>query len=281
MSDDVFHTMPTGETVEVAQPSTEADPQGDVAEGTGASESVESEQQAAERIVQERQVRQRRAQHNQRAAFERLARERDEFKAALLSQVEQRRAPEPVQAPVDRAPRRDDFSTWEEYEDARLDWRFELKTKATQEKQARELANYLQHAQRQQQDEQLTSAHGQRVAEFAKAVPDFAEVTDRDDVEIPNAAAEAIKNMPNSPQIVYAIGRDETLAHRMRDMTATQQAAFVGQLSAALMYQRPQVSKAPAPGVPVGGRSSPSPSLETANYDEFVKLRRKQIAARR
>lgn len=279
MSDDVLHTMPTSGTVEVGQPSTEA-PEG-VAEGTGASETVaETEQQAAERIVQERQVRQRRAQQNQRAAFERLARERDEFKNALLAQTDYRRQPE-AQPTAERAPKREDFATWEEYEDARVDWRVETKGRKFQEQQANEVAQYLRQAQRQQQDEQLTSAHVQRVADFARAVPDFADVTDRDDVIIPDVAAEAIKNMPNSPQIVYAIGRDETLAHRMHGMTPTQQAAFVGQLSAALMQRNPQVSKAPAPGTPVSGRSSPAPTLENANYDEFVKLRRKQIASRR
>jgi hypothetical protein len=105
-------------------------------------------------------------------------------------------------------------------------------------------------------------------------------VTDRDDIIVPPDAADAIKNVPNGPEVIYAMGKEPALAQRLQSMTPNQQAAFVGQLSAALLMRPAQVSKAPAPGKPVGGNSSPVTDLSKMPYDDFVKARRKQIAAR-
>ena len=286
MSDEIFHqapTAPAAESAAVVQPSTEVIQQ-DNAEGTGASEQVaETEQQAAERIVQERRVRQQRAAKNQEAAFRRLADKNDALTAALMDAV---RKGTPQQAPVadntDKAPRREDFETWEAYEDARVDWRVETKARQANEKQVRELAQLLERSQREQQQTSLITQHAQRNAEFAKYVPDFADVTDRPDVEVPGPASEAIMELPNSPAVLYAIGKDPSLAEAMHGMRPFQQAAFVGQISAALMQRSPQVSQAPPPGTPVGSRSSAPLTLETATkYEDFVRIRRNQIAQKR
>lgn len=284
MADDILHQGPTAEVapVEEVQPSTEAPNEG-VADGTGApAQEQETEAQAAERIVQERRVRQQRAAKNQEAAFARLAAKNDELTRALMEAVK-RGSPQQSQpeAPADKAPSREDFDSWEAYEDARVEYKLEQKLAKQTEKQAKELAELIQRSQAQQREQSLHSEHVQRTVEFARSVPDFEAVTDRDDIEVPPAAVEAIKSVPNGPAVVYAMGRDPSLAYRLQNMGPTQQAAFVGQISASLMQRNLEVSQAPAPGKPVGTRSASAPTLETANYDEFVKLRRKQIAARR
>lgn len=281
MSDDILHQAPMAPAAtpaEVVQPSTEvAQPSG--TEGTGASEQVaETEAQAAERIVKERQIRQQRAAKNQEAAFRRLADKNDALTAALMDAV---RKGTPQQTPVvdntDKAPRREDFDTWEAYEDARVDWRVETKARQANEKQVRELAQLLERSQREQQQTSLITQHAQRNTEFAKHVPDFADVTDRPDVEIPGPASEAIMELPNSPAVLYAIGKDPSLAEAMHNMRPFQQAAFVGQISAALMQRSPQISQAPPPGTPVGSKSTSTPSLATASYADYVKMRRKGV----
>ena len=286
MSDEIFHQAPTAPAAEpaaVGQPSTEvAQPSG--TEGTGASEQVaETEAQAAERIVKERQIRQQRAARNQESAFRRLAEKNDALTAALMEAV---RKGTPQQATVadntDKPPRREDFDTWEAYEDARVDHRVEMKARQANEKQVRELAQLLERSQREQQQTSLITQHAQRNAEFARAVPDFADVTDRPDIDIPGPASEAIMELPNSPAVLYVIGKDPSLAEAMHSMRPYQQAAFVGQISAALMQRSPQVSQAPPPGTPVGSRSSAPLTLETATkYEDFVRIRRNQIAQKR
>ena len=90
---------------------------------------------------------------------------------------------------------------------------------------------------------------------------------------IPAAASEAIMSMPNSPAVLYAIGKDPELALQMQQLSPAQQAAFVGQVSASLMYRPPQVSKAPPPGTPVGGRGSATSQPTTASeyFDQITK----------
>lgn len=283
MSDDLLQVIPApaqDNNAEAAQqPSSEAQ-QPAPQDGTGASTVAETDAEKAERIVQERKARQERARRNQEAAMRRLAQERDEFKAALLDVTRKglpAAQPQQVAQPKDGPPRREDFQTWEEYEDARVDWRVETKAREREEK----LVQQLHHAQRAQQQQALMESHAQRNEQFAQQVPDFEEVTARDDIIVPDVAGEAIMSLPNGPEVLYAIGKMPQIAAHLHTLTPAQQAAFVGQLSASLMYRPPQVSKAPPPGTPVGGKATTAERLEDADYDTFVKIRRKQIAARR
>lgn len=283
MSDEILHQGPTGpapEPAEVAQPSTEATEV--AADGTGApaQEVAETEAQAAERIVQERKVRQERARRNQEAAFQRLAKERDEYRQIALEAARNRVAPQAPAPAEEGPPSRDKYERWEDYEAALVAYQVDQKLSAHQKKQAAEVAAAMERIQREQHQQTLIQSHAARNAEFAKQVPDFDEVTARDDIEISEAASESIMSVPNGPAVLYEIGRQPELAERMARMTPYQQAAFVGQISASLMARTPQVSKAPAPGTPVGGKSPAPTRLEDLPYDEFVKARRKQIAAR-
>lgn len=291
MSDDILHqgaTVPATPNAEEVQPSQTPEAEGQQAEGTGASETKpgETEQQAAERIVQERKVRQERARRNKEAAFNRLRSERDQLQQVVMDMA-RRNAGGPQdqgqqQRPQDAPPKREDYATWEQYEDARIDWRAERKAMEAAARRDYEMQSRMAEARRQQFDSQLTQAHVERVEKFAQAVPDFADVTDRDDIVIPEVAAEAIKSAPNSPEILYAIGRDPQIAARLHGMSPAQQAMFVGQLSAAMALRTQEVSRAPEPGKPVAGKSSPVTSLSDAtSYDDFVKVRRKQISGRR
>lgn len=284
--DDVLHQAPTAPAAEpiaeVVQPSTE----GAVApaEGTGVSGQVaETPEQQQQRESRERQEREETARRNQRAAWERVTRQRDEAIETALALArkamgQQEQAPQ-VPQPAG-PPRVDQFERYEDYEAARIAWMVDQRVQQRDAQRQAELAQRVAQAQQQSYQEQLARDHGERVAKFAKQVPDFDRVVDRDDIVVPDHASEAIMNLPNGPQILYAIGQDPSLAGRMHRMTPLQQAAFVGQISAALAAQGPQISKAPAPGEPVSGKSTAPVTLENASYDEFVKIRRRQIAQR-
>lgn len=282
MSDEILHQVPVpaADSAEVVQPSTEA-PQG-VVDGTGASApAAETEQQVAARNQEAAKLR---AVRNNRAMIERLARERDEYRQIALEAARRNTQP-PVQsqpaASPDAPPSRDKYERWEDYEKALVEHAVDQKLKAHTARQVQEAQAAMQRIQQQQYEQQLVGGHAARVAEFASRVPDFEEVTARDDIHIPGPASEAIMSLPNSPAVLYAIGQSPALAEQMQRLSPTQQATYVGQIAAALMYRPQQVSQAPAPGNPVGGKSTGAPTLETADYDTFVKMRRKQIAARR
>lgn len=286
MTDEVLHQAPTApaadSNAEAVQPRTE----GAVApaEGTGASEPVaETPEQQQQRESHERRQREETAQRNQRAAWERVTRQRDEAIETALALARkamggQEQTPS-VQQP-NGPPQVEQFGRYEDYEAARIAWLVDQRVQQRDAQRQAELAQRVAQAQQQSYQEQLARDHEERVAKFAKQTPDFDKVVDRDDIVVPDHASEAIMNLPNGPEILYAIGHDPTLAGRMHRMTPLQQAAFVGQISAALAAQGPQISKAPAPGEPVSGKSTAPVTLESASYDDFVKIRRRQIAQR-
>lgn len=275
MTDEIFHQMPApaAEPAEVVQPSTEA-PQG-VADGTGVSApAAETEQQVAAREQEAAAIR---AKRNNRAMIERLARERDEYRQIALEAARRNTQPPPqVQAPAeapDAPPSRDKFERWEDYEAALVSHQVDQKLKAHQARQVEEVKTAMERMQREQYAQGLISAHVARTEEFARHVPDFEEVTAREDIIIPPTASEAIMGLPNSPAVLYAIGQSPELAATMQRLPPAQQAAYVGQISASLMYRQPQVSKAPPPGAPVGGRGSAQsePTTASAYYDQITR----------
>lgn len=277
MSDDILHQAPTAPAADlaaVAQPSAVSE-----ADGTGAP-AQEAESAAAERIVQERKVRQERARRNQEAAFQRLAKERDEYRQIALEAARRNSAPSQPVVDENAPPSRDKYERWEDYEAALVAHQVDQKLSVHQRKQAEAVAQAMERMQREQHTQALASAHAERVAQFARSVPDFEEVTSRDDLTFSAEASEAIMSVPNNGRLLYEFGRDDALYARFSRLTPTQQATFIGQMSASLM-QAPRVSKAPAPGTPVGGKSPASGRLEDMSYEDFVKARRKQIAARR
>lgn len=278
MSDDILHQAPTGPapSAEVAQPSTEA-PTG-VAEGTGASEqAAETEQQRQARASQAGRDLAERRKQNQQNAFMRLQQQNEELTRALIARQQPQAAP---QVPSDDAPKRESFDSYEAWIEAKAEYRADKRATETVMKQLQQVASEAQRVQRQQEGHALLQQHVSRVGAFAKQTPDFDSVTDRDDVVIPSFASEEIASMEDGPAILYAIGRDPSIAMQLQQMAPRQQARYLGQLSASLRLRPPQVSQAPAPGTPVGGKSSAAPSLENADYDTFVKMRRAQIAKR-
>ncbi len=254
---------PTPAIVEGSQPD-------QITDGTGAPEQVaETPEQIAEKSANERKEK---ARANRESYVRRLERDRDRAMdlAADLARQRSQVAPQAVTPPSDsKPPRREDFQTWEDYEDARVDYRFEQRAQKDAAKQGEEFTQLLTKAQQEHQEQQLQGAHMQRVADFARTVPDFEDVTDREDVVIPRAAADAIRHMPNSPLLLYAIGKEPELAERLQRMNPTQQAAFVGQISAVLSQRPANVSKAPAPGTPVGRGGSPETSLSGSTQDQY------------
>jgi hypothetical protein len=279
MSNEVqMPAMPPEPAAEVVQPSTQVTPTGETAEGTGASEPAaeESEADRAARLVKEDKVRRERAQKNQRQAYERLQRERDEYRQIALAAAQRNtQPPSPPPAEVaDAAPKRDQFDSYEDW--VRADSRYVARKEAEDafERRMRSAAEQMSAVQAQHTEQSVAAGHFQRAQEFAKVATDFADVTDRDDIVIPPAASHAIQRMQDGPALLYAMGRDPAIAHRLNTMEPAEQLVYLGTLSAALR-RPPQISKAPPPGQTVSGRSdgSKTPRDIDAYYEQVRKRR--------
>jgi hypothetical protein len=276
MSDDILHTGPAAAPAEAVQPSNVAPA---TPEGTGASEpAAETDQQRQERLSTAGRDLAAARKQNQAAAYARhLQKQNDELQRALLDVVKQR-APEPAKADDDGPPDPEKFPRIEDY------WKAVARHESRDEfkQQLETLAKQAQAAQVEQQERQVTQAFFERMSRFAGGNPDFHEAVQNDSVVVPKPACEEIIRMHDGPEIMLAIHREPGIAEKLHGMGPGEQKVYLGKLSAFLQNRPPQVSQAPAPGTPVTGKSSATLTPETAtNYDDFVKVRRKQIAARK
>lgn len=275
MSDVQMPAMPP-EAAEVVQPDTQVTPQGEAADGTGASEqAAETEEQLLERQREGERARRERAKRNQQQAFERLQRERDEFKQALLEQVRTRQQPE-APKPQNQAPSRDfnpetgrPFDSYDEFLAAQTAHIAEKKAEAALARRLQEAQEHFSRQQQEQYAQQVIQGHAQRVQEYAKADPEFAKLTDRDDIEVPPVAAQTILQMQNGPAILKEIGKNPAIADHLARMGREETIAYLGELSGYLRTRPPQITKAPPPGQTVGGRSDGTKDPRSMTRDEY------------
>jgi hypothetical protein len=202
-------------------------------------------------------------------------RERDYWKlqaeARLRAEQEAQQpqvTPEPV-IPSSPAPRQEDFETYEQYDEALFDWRY-------QQRVARETV------QRQQEDrkraEREYAEHVRSWAEQgAEKYPDFSQVALKEPRDggpsITPYMAGAIQDSPMGHEVAYYPKE----AAKIAQLSPIAQVREIGRLE--IKVQTPQqreTTKAPTPTSPVGGKESPSVKLEDMTYEEYKAYRMKQ-----
>lgn len=265
---------PATEPAEVApQAETQVDPapEAPASETPAADETEEQRKQReseAARVLQEKRERNRIAAEKrvEQKAWQKIA-------ETLAAQLAQGKAAPQAEAPkVDAAPKRDDFTDWDDYQRALA--RYEARQELRQElDRQREEAS---RAAQEQEFRRVDAEHGMRNREFAKQVPDFVDVTDRDDIIVPGPASEAIKRLPNSSAVIYTIGHNPEIAYRLQQMPPMEQTLVVGQLSAWLASQTPRLSNAAPAGKTVGAKPSPSDDLPE-DTDAYMKAANKKF----
>lgn len=224
---------------------------------SGTSETVaETEEQQQERkLVEEKQ----RGERAKRSIQKRFSEYSDALKSkdqqiAQLVQAVTGRSQAPAQQ-QDAAPSREQFNTYEDYIEARSAYKAE---KAAESR----LVAILTEAQKQSdvvsQQSRVQQVEGQfqkNLTAFEAKTPDFREVVDRDDIQIPDEAVAAIKMLPDSGPILYALGKNPELAGQLWQHQGNpyMQTYVLAQIAAAAKSS-PQISNAPRAGTPVGAR---------------------------
>lgn len=167
----------------------------------------------------------------------------------------------------DEGPKRDQFASDAEYEQARVDYRVDLKLK---EKDAKE-AEVKQNERREKTIKDFKS----RQEAFVKEKPDYAEKLEAAEVVVSNEVRDMIVDSDFGPQILYHFADHPEEAERIRDMTAAGAARAFGKLEARFEKEKaPQgaskseakevsapkveISKAPAPITPLKGANAPA-----------------------
>lgn len=225
--------------------------------------------------------------HRQMKEAEEFARERDrhaavaEARAAELQRrIEELEGKKSGSAPEKdaKAPKPEDFKTVAEYADALTEYKLEQK-----------LAKYREEALKQQQKahvERAQSEFAERIAKAMKDIPDYADVVEQADDNVPPHMAQYIVESDLGPLLGYHLAKHPDVLERLSKLSPVRAVAELGKLEATL-EKKPEekkpvireVSRAPAPISPLEGKSAPvtkDPSQMT-----FAELRAHREAERK
>ena len=213
-------------------------------------------------LAKERAKAERKAE---RLGYERARREVAE------SQLQQPRNEAPP--PADGEPTPDQFQTFTEYSKALARWevRQELRGLGERAQQMRETQTAQQRAAEVQQ----------KLAPAMEKYEDFDEVVFNERLPITEAMAEAALELGEvGHDVLYHLGTHPKEAERIAALGRVGQVREIDKIAQSLS-KPPEPTKAPPPIKPNEGTAPVEKRLDEASYDEFVKIRRRQIAAKR
>jgi hypothetical protein len=209
--------------------------------------------------------------------IDRLTRDKYRLQAELEVVRKQAPQPEPQQKPETGEPKADQFKSYEEYLDARAEWKAERRV----EKRLGELRETAQRQAGQAEQEKLQSQWEKRVSEALTTYDDFEEVALSPEVPISEPMMAAILRSPKGADVAYHLGKNHDLAAQIAALDPIGAAIRIGELAATLTRPTPKkTTGAPPPINPVGGRASTSTDPAQMTDAEFAKWRREQIKRR-
>lgn len=167
----------------------------------------------------------------------------------------------PVQA--EGPPKEDQFESYEDYEQARIDYAVEQRLRQEREVEQRTT---------------VFRTYEERAAKLRETAPDFDSVVGDPSLKITPLMAEVIRESDIGPQVAYHLGTNRSEAERIASLPPHRQAAELGRIEARLTEQpKPAATLKPIPPAPpqtVGGLSAGlTKSLDEMSYAEFVKAR--------
>ena len=275
MTDEVITTevvQPSEPIVEQTQEPVESDTTNE------APQVEETDEQKNERVQQEAAVKaEKRARGVQKRMDELTADKYAERKRAdalaeqnarILALLEQQK---PQQAVTSDAPQREQYA--DDFSFVRAEAAYVAKQEALQLIQQ---ANKVQQEQYQRmQAEQAARQEAQqfaaRLKEAEKTIPDYREVLEDADINLPPHVLSTIRQMNDGPLVAYHLAKNPDLAMQFSTTPPQMHGILLGQLSATLKTV-PQVSKAPPPGKPVVAKpgSSNEPPSDPDQYQAWA-----------
>lgn len=182
-------------------------------------------------------------------------------------------------------PKPENFKTVGDYTRALVKW---------EAKQAGQQSAENSAAERQQrQANQVIGQFVERQEAFMKATPDYEEVLESADFEVPPAAQRYLIESEAGPQLAYHLAKHPDVVTSLRKLSPARQIAELGKLEAKFEVKteaapagapapKNDVSKAPAPIQPLEAKSTPvQKKPEEMNFQELRQFRREQERAKR
>lgn len=266
-----------GESQEIVAPASQEVHQGEqpqapesAPETTEADAAEQPEEHKLPKGVQKRIDRLTREKYRHQAELEVARRE---LEALRNRQPEQR---QPTQS--EAAPKPEQFQSYEEYLEAKAEWRAEQKVSEVLRKQQESTKAQTAQAEHAK----LQKSWEERVEAASDAYDDFEEVALNPGVPISDAMMQSIVRSEKGADVAYYLGKNIAEASRIAQMDPISAAIRIGEIAATLA--RPQAKKttnAPPPINPVGARASVSKDPDKMSTAEWLAWRNEQVAKKR
>jgi hypothetical protein len=200
----------------------------------------------------------------ERRKREELRQERDVLRKLALEREPKPAQPEqPRQPQTTGEPTRDQFGTYEEFIEARAEWRADQRV----EKKFKEREDADRQRTEREQHEKASADFRKRMKETAKDLSDFDEVVGGITAEAPVAkvSADALDAAENPGRMLYHLATHPDEAERIASLPMGHQAREIVKLEGKLAASPIKPSKAPEPINPVGGKSAPGDDMPDPN----------------
>lgn len=251
---------------EVTEPEGE-EPESNEAEAKEDAATSDSEKQ------DEDKERERKGRRNRRTYDQRISQLTAQLREA---REELEKAQAKSSQPDDKPPKREDFDDYEEYVEAKAEYRA---VKAAEQRLAEAEAKRAEADKRSQYERQqqaFTEARETTFERGADLYDDFEEVASNEDLTISETMAAAILSSKKGAELWYYLGKNPELAEDIASMNDMQQVYELGRLEASLGTKK--ASNAPKPTKTVTARGTTSNALgDNLPIDEWMKRRREQV----
>lgn len=260
-------------------------------------EAEETEEEADARLASEKTAE---AKGNKKGGFQRKVDKLTKQKAEAQREVEfwrakaleaqkpageTKAAEQKPNVDLSKKPVADNFEKHEEFIEALTDWKLDQKL-AAEKANARE-------TELKGEKQKMLKTHGDRVNEFKKATPDFAEkMEDIADKRISGAIQSSILESEFGPNIMYEFAKNPAELERLHSLSPEAQARAIGRMeakfesssevkkteTAAEKVPDKKVTSAPKPINPVNSKAGVAKTIrDDLPYDEWVKVRRSDL----
>jgi len=174
--------------------------------------------------------------------------------------------------PVDsgNAPDRGDFENYEDYLEARAEYKAEQKIN----KVLADRDDKVRKSQEQDRQGKMADSWAQKTDTARERYPDFDAVTMRDDITVSQQMAQAMLAMDDGADIAYYLGKNQNEAERLAKLDSISVAIEIGKLASKIATL--EKTKAPPPITPVGAARSGSKDPERMSVNEWMDWRGKQ-----
>ena len=260
---------------------TEVNGEADAPDETDEEKNARVAQEAAERARHKEEKRQQSVQKRfneltaEKYASQKLATQLAEQNAKILAMLEGRQ----TVAQPSGEPTRDQFENYEDFVTARAEYRAEQKAQVIIEKFTKEQEEKSKSREQETSAKTAEKQFLERRDAIQKSIPDFREVVEDWEPNLPNNVAELITKMTDGPLIAYHMAKNPELEKQFREQPAELHGILLGQLSATLKSPQKAISAAPAPGKPVAGKPSASDGDFTGNPEDYYAWAMKQQKA--